>query len=101
MAIPPISAAGIGAGAAGPVGGVGATEKAGPGFGEVIKKGLQEVSAAENGVDSLTEKLATGQDVQIHELMIATQKASLSVDLLNQVRNRAVEAYQEVMRLQV
>jgi flagellar hook-basal body complex protein FliE len=71
------------------------------GFGAQLQEGLSQVSALESGADRLTQSLATGGPAQVHELMIATTKAQLGVDMLVQVRNRAVEAYQEVMRLQV
>jgi flagellar hook-basal body complex protein FliE len=64
-------------------------------------RGLEGVSGLERQADAVTQSLATGGSAQIHDLMTATAKASLGVDLLVQVRNRAVEAYQEIMRLQV
>lgn len=79
----------------------GTTQTAAPGFGETVGKALESVSAAEHEADSLAQRLAAGDDVGIHELMVATAKAQLSVDVLVQVRNKAVEAYQEIMRMQV
>ncbi|MGB3261796.1 flagellar hook-basal body complex protein FliE, partial [Paenisporosarcina sp.] len=51
--------------------------------------------------DKLTNQLVTGEVKDIHEVMIASQKASLSLQLTVQVRNKVVEAYQEVMRMQL
>ena len=51
--------------------------------------------------DKLTEKLALGQDVDLHQVMIASQKASITTQLTLEVRNKAIEAYQEMMRMQV
>ncbi len=87
-------------GSIGGVSGAEAARPAAPGFGDAIAKGLEQVSALDHGADGLAQAAATG-DAQIHELMIATTKAQLGVELLVQVRNRAVEAYQEIMRLQV
>lgn len=98
MAIPPIPP--IGAGAA--VGGApGAAGVAAPGFDNAIQRGLQEVSNLEATVDATTQSVATGGGAQLHDLMVATTKAQLGVDTLVQVRNRAVEAYQEIMRLPI
>ena len=72
-----------------------------PGFGEALGKGLEQVSALEHRADALVEDVATGGDTKIHEVMAATSQAGLAVDLLVQVRDRALEAYHEVMRLQV
>ena len=51
--------------------------------------------------DTLTEKLALGQEVDLHEVMIASQKANITMQLTLEIRNKAVEAYQEMMRMQV
>ena len=102
MAFAPIPP--IGAGPA-PVGGpaavTGPQQAAKPGFGDALTRGLSQVSSLEHGADSVAQSLATGGPAQIHDLMVATTKASIGVELLTAVRNRAVEAYQEVMRLQV
>lgn len=71
------------------------------GFSEIFKNALSEVNAAQLESNKLTEKLAMGEVNDIHEVMIASQKASLSLQLTVQVRNKVVEAYQEMMRMQV
>lgn len=71
------------------------------GFGEIFKDALKEVSKAQNKSDKLTNQLVTGEVQDVHEVMIASQKASLSLQMTMQVRNKVVEAYQEVMRMQV
>ena len=99
MTIPPISGVPASMPAAAPVSG--AAESAGKGFGEAISHMIQDVSQAEFHADALATDVALGGDTSVHELMVAMTKASLSVDLLVQVRNRALEAYQEVMRMQI
>jgi flagellar hook-basal body complex protein FliE len=59
------------------------------------------VKAAQNESDKLTGQLVTGEVQDVHEVMIAAQKASLSLQMTVQVRNKVVEAYQEVMRMQL
>jgi flagellar hook-basal body complex protein FliE len=49
----------------------------------------------------LEEAVANGQNANIHQAVIAGEKAGLSFKLLMQVRNKMVEAYQEIMRMQV
>lgn len=93
-AIPPVGALpAAGAPAAG--------APAAPGFADALRNGLEGVSRLEHAADAVTQSVATGGPAQVHDLMIATTKASLGVDLLTQVRNRALEAYQEIMRLPV
>lgn len=71
------------------------------GFGQLFKQKLEEVNTAQNTSDKLTNQLVTGEVKDVHEVMIASQKASLSLQLTVQVRNKVVEAYQEVMRMQL
>jgi len=71
------------------------------GFGEMFKKAIQDVNGAQKESEKLTSQLLTGEVEDIHEVMIASQKAGLSLQLTVQVRNKVVEAYQEIMRIQV
>lgn len=71
------------------------------GFSQIFKQTLEDVKAAQNESEKLTSQLVTGDVKDIHEVMIASQKASLSLQLTVQVRNKVVEAYQEVMRMQL
>lgn len=85
-----------------PASGISGTSSAAPaGFGDALGKGLQQVSSLEHKADALVQDIATGGDTKIHEVMAATSQAGLAVDMLVQVRDRALEAYQEVMRMQV
>jgi flagellar hook-basal body complex protein FliE len=93
--VTPIKGAGIGIDAAGGAGAGGTS------FADAVKKGLEAVSQQEFQADGLTEALAAGQPVQIQDVMAATAKSQLSVDLLVQVRNKALDAYREIMNLQV
>ena len=86
------------------VGGNRGVERATPSdgtFADRVGNALQSVSNTEKSADLMAQDVAAGGDTPIHELMIATTKATLSVDMLVQMRNRAVEAYQEVMRMQI
>ena len=79
------------------------TEKAddkGKGFGEVLKDSIKKVNALQIEADEAIKSFAKGESKDIHETMIAVQKADLSFQLMMQIRNKIVEAYQEVMRLQ-
>ncbi|WP_053360839.1 flagellar hook-basal body complex protein FliE [Bacillus sp. FJAT-27251] len=76
-------------------------ENKGEGFGELFKSALQEVNAAQKESQLKTTQLAMGEGTDIHDVMIASQKSSLSLQLTIQMRNKAVEAYQEIMRMQV
>jgi flagellar hook-basal body complex protein FliE len=77
------------------------TGTGGSDFTDKMSGALEAVSDAEKTADLLAQDVATGGDTSIHELMIASTEATLSVEMLVQMRNRAVEAYQEIMRMQV
>lgn len=72
-----------------------------PGFAEALSAGLTEVSNAEHAADAVAMDMAAGGPSEVHDLMVATSKSQISTDLLLAVRNRAVDAYQEIMRLPV
>lgn len=71
------------------------------GFGNYLMDALKGVNKLELEADALTKKLAAGEKVDIHEVMIATEKANVALQMTIQVRNKAVEAYNEIMRMQV
>ena len=70
-------------------------------FSSFLKQSIEKVNEAQIESDQLTEKLARGQDVDLHQVMIASQKSSVTMQLTLEVRNKAIEAYQEMMRMQV
>lgn len=70
-------------------------------FSDVLNKAIEQVDQLQKQSDAATEALAAGQPIDLHTVMIATQQAELAVQLTVQVRNKAVEAYQEIMRMQL
>lgn len=72
-----------------------------PGFGDLVAESLQRVSELEFGADELVQKMAAGADVAPHEVMIAASKANLAVQMTVAVRDRALDAYREIMGLQL
>jgi flagellar hook-basal body complex protein FliE len=73
--------------------------RTGKGFGEYIRGAIQSVNETEMEANRSVEQLMMGQK-GIHETMIALQKADISLRFLLQVRNKAMDAYREVMRMQ-
>jgi flagellar hook-basal body complex protein FliE len=70
-------------------------------FGQFLKASIEEVNRLQGEANHAIEELATGQTKNIHETMIALEKAEISFKLMLQVRNKIIEAYQEVMRMSV
>lgn len=75
--------------------------KAGSDFGQFLSNALNQVSDLQKNAEQASLGLATGQIQDIHTVMIAQQKASLALNLTVQVRNKAIEGYQEIMRMQI
>jgi len=71
------------------------------GFGKLMEEMVGKVSELQTSADKSIQGLATGQNKGLHEVMLAVEKASVSFQMLTQVRNKAVEAYQEIMRMPV
>lgn len=70
-------------------------------FGDYLKNAINEVNTAQTQSDVLTEKLVNGEQVELHDVMIAAQKASIALNATMEVRNKVVEAYQEIIRMPV
>ena len=71
-------------------------------FGEVMKNSLQTVSEAQADAKNMATAFESGDtSVELPEVMVALQKASISFQAINQVRNKLLSAYQEVMNMQV
>lgn len=68
-------------------------------FGQLLKKSIEEVNQTQIQSDRMTEKLVRGENVDLHQVMIASQKASITLQTTMEVRNKVVEAYQEIMRM--
>ncbi|QGU95082.1 flagellar hook-basal body complex protein FliE [Clostridium bovifaecis] len=70
-------------------------------FGETLKNKLEEVNEKQLEAEKTTEQFIKGDNVDIHEVMVKTEEAKLSLQLAVQVRNKLLEAYQEINRMQV
>lgn len=77
-----------------------ATEQSSNTFGKQLQKALASIESQQAQVHQLNDTYLTGQ-VDASEVLIAAQQAQLSLQLVAQVRNKVIEAYQDVMRMQV
>lgn len=86
-------------GSGGQVGG--SEDVKGSGFFEALQKSMEQVNADQVQADNSIKDLVAGKSKNIHETMLQIQKAELSLKTMMQVRNKILEAYKEVMRMQV
>lgn len=73
------------------------TEVASGGFAQI----LAGLSSSANTADEAVTRLATGQDHDLHDVMLSVESEGLAFDLAVQIRNRLVDAYSEIFRMQV
>jgi flagellar hook-basal body complex protein FliE len=70
-------------------------------FQDLMEKGIKEVNIGAREAEKASMDLASGRASNIHETMLAVTKAELGFNMMVQMRNKVIEAYQEVMRMQV
>lgn len=70
-------------------------------FSNVLQNALNDVIEDVNKAEELSIKAATGEIEDLSELTIAMEKASLGIQLTVEVKNKVIEAYQEIMRMQI
>src|SRR5215831_19343295 len=82
-----------------------ATPEVGPkkdgGFGAILQDAIHQVNQFHQDASKSVENFLSGEGDDLHKTIMATQRADLSMELFLQVRNKVVQAYQEVMRMQV
>lgn len=76
-------------------------ESGGATFGNVLKQALNETNELSKAADAKIEELVAGRSKDLHGTMIALEKADVSLRLMMQLRNKMIDAYQEIMRMQV
>jgi flagellar hook-basal body complex protein FliE len=82
------------------VGAPGAANPSGS-FSNVLSGFVQEVSDKQNAANDSVSGLLGGKNVSLHQTMISVEEASVSFQLMVEVRNRLLDSYQELMRMQV
>jgi len=75
--------------------------QSGNSFSDMLKTTIDEVNQHQSEADTAIRELIAGRTKNIHETMLAVERAELSLKLMTQVRNKIVDAYKEVMRMQV
>ncbi len=70
-------------------------------FGEILSSSIGRVNQLKKEADQAVQALTTGQETDIHGTMIALEKASVSFQLMMQVRNKVIDAYKEIARMSV
>lgn len=98
-------ASGIGAGLPLPMIDGGVTETVAPSgagsFGEVLRGKLDSLAESQATADIASQQIATGDVEDLARNMMQVEQANVSLQLATQLRNKAIEAYQEILRMQI
>lgn len=70
-------------------------------FGDFLKAALNKVNQTQLEAEQITKDFVLGNDVELHQVILATEKAELALQLTIQIRNKVIEAYQELMKMQI
>lgn len=70
-------------------------------FAQLFQEKLAQVESIQQEADALTESFLVGEPVELHQVMLAMEKADLALQLTVQIKNKLVEAYKEISHMQV
>ena len=70
-------------------------------FATLLQHSLEQVNGLQHDADAAARAFALGQAPSVHETMISMEKADISLRLTTKIRNKVVEAYQDIMRMQI
>lgn len=70
-------------------------------FGEFLKDSVTQVNELQVEANVAMEKLASGESKNLHETLLAVEKADIAFKTMNQVRSKVIDAYKEIMRMQI
>ena len=71
------------------------------GFADMLSDSLAKVDRQIRTADEQAQRMVAGEDISIHSTMINLEKANISLEFMLQIRNKVIEAYQEIMRMQI
>ena len=72
-----------------------------PDFSETLKSALAETNDLQLDSGRNLERLVSGENVDLHEVMVSSEEAGIAFDLMMEIRNKLLEAYQEIQRMNV
>lgn len=96
--------------AIGPIGDIGAVGKinkiqpnpaGGASFADTLKKFVSDVNTMQGKADESIQKMASGEITDVHQVMTAVEEANVSFNMMMEIRNKVMDAYQEIMRMRI
>jgi flagellar hook-basal body complex protein FliE len=71
----------------------------GPSFGDTLKKALGEISTSQDTAQDYIQRFVRGEPVELHQVMAAAEEASISLEMLVELRNKLMDAYRTVVSM--
>lgn len=81
--------------------GINQTEGSEKTFGDFLQDSIGKVNALQQDANVAMEKLASGESKDLHETLLAVERAEIAFKAMNQVRSKVIDAYKEIMRMQI
>lgn len=79
----------------------GAGEADGRTFGEFLSESIGKVNSLQQDANVAMEKIASGESQNLHETLLAVEKAEIAFKTMNQIRTKVIDAYREIMKMQI
>lgn len=79
----------------------GGPSEGGKTFGEFLQDSIGKVNSLQQDANVAMEKLASGESQNLHETLLAVEKAEIAFKMMNQVRTKVLDAYREIMKMQI
>jgi flagellar hook-basal body complex protein FliE len=70
-------------------------------FGDFLKDSIGQVNSLQHEANTAMEKIASGESQNLHETLLAVEKADIAFRTMNQVRTKVIDAYREIMKMQI
>ncbi len=70
-------------------------------FKDTLKEAIQEINELQQNAGETAERFLRGEITDLHQVMVAVQKARVGLELMLEIRNKVVEAYREILRMQM
>ena len=73
----------------------------GASFADTLKKFVSDVNTMQGKADESIQKMAAGEITDVHQVMTAVEEANVSFNMMMEIRNKVMDAYQEIMRMRI
>ena len=79
----------------------GGPSESGKTFGEFLQDSIGQVNSLQQDANVAMEKLASGESQNLHETLLTVEKAEIAFKMMNQVRTKVLDAYRDIMKMQI